>query len=636
MYGHIHVIWKDMVLTMDGPEAWAQILLEAGIWDEAEVLDTVTQRDDLTFALFEGTCKVLAMPMDDALRAFGRHFVSFTLRSGNGAFLRSQGVTLPAFLENVNATHNYFERDHPNAKFPFVESKYDPVEDTVHLTYFSVRQGVSPLLLGVIEEVGARLYGLNVYFVPTAVPADLADAAAANRAAAWHVSWKNRPGGCKEDDPAMDKVRPPPPRISFPTLHNSLTQFMQFMRSNKLCLPLCTTDAGGAAEMAAVEAADEIMEMSRRPSSEGSEDAEGVIMTRSSTKKLSEVANRGEQSLEDVLLRATHAKSVAAAWSDTHLPECRLFWSNSKGRAEHYDLSADACQVDVFISHCWSPPENWKIVMGPDVNYAVVKSAAVAVMAKDISIARNDLQSWGHVLLWIDKACIPQDHDMLKSACINLIENFIRRSDNVCVILTWTYMERLWCVYEWACVLKDKPPERCFLQIETFMNEQTLPLYLDCIRYFSIKRARCFLESDREILTNKIDSTYVSHEAFETLVKATAVALIARSMAFRGGRSRSLHNTFFTPWADLALELGFGELAAALRTCSASEWRQAAAVRSPTHRDELMKATVSDVGQKVAPVQGVSAKDYHGHINHWFNSSVSPLLGKIRLEALIT
>mmetsp|Transcript_112612 Transcript_112612/g.357893 ORF Transcript_112612/g.357893 Transcript_112612/m.357893 type:complete len:93 (-) Transcript_112612:192-470(-) len=90
------------------------------------------------------------------------------------------------------------------------------------------------------------------------------------------------------------------------------------------------------------------------------------------------------------------------------------------------------------------------------------------------------------------------------------------------------------------------------------------------------------------------------------------------------------------PWADLALELGFGELAAALRTCSASEWRQAAAVRSPsTHSDGLMNATASDVGQKVAPVQGVSAKEYHGHINNWFNSSVSPLLGKIRREALI-
>jgi len=425
----------------------------------------------------------------------------------------------------------------------------------------------------------------------------------------------------------MDKVRPPPPRISFPTLHNSLTQFMQFMRSNKLCLPLCTTDAGGAAEMAAVEAADEIMEMSRRPSSEGSEDAEGVIMTRSSTKKLSEVANRGEQSLEDVLLRATHAKSVAAAWSDTHLPECRKFWSNSRGRAADYDLSEDASCVDVFISHCWSPPENWKIVMGPDVNYAVVKSAAVAVMAKDIALARNDLQSWGNVLLWIDKACIPQDNDMLKLACINLIENFIRRSDNVCVILTWTYMERLWCVYEWACVLKDKTPEMCFLQIESFMNEQTLPLYLDCIRFFSIKRAKCFLESDREILTKKIDSTYVSHKAFETLVKATAVALMARSMAFRAGRSRMLHNAFFTPWADLAQELGFAELAGALRTCNASEWREAAAMHTI--------CSIKNVEQKQEPMRGVSAKEYHHHINNWFNSSVSPLLGKIRRDSVI-
>jgi len=262
MYAYIPLIWKDMVLTMTGPETWAKILLEAGIWSEIEepLLNKKTRREDLIFALFGATCKKMALSRDDLLRAFGRHFVSFTLRTGNGTFLRSQGCTLPVFLENVNGMHNYMKRDHPDAKFPFIESKYDPVADTLLLTYLSIREGVSPLLLGIIEEIGAHLYGLLVSFVPTAVPAELAEDAKASRAAAWQVSWQNRPGGCKEDDPAWDKVRSPPPRTSFPALHNSLTQFMDLFRSNNVCLLFCATDDdAGAAERQSVDEFEEVI-----------------------------------------------------------------------------------------------------------------------------------------------------------------------------------------------------------------------------------------------------------------------------------------------------------------------------------------------------------------------------------------
>jgi len=147
MYAYIPLIWKDMVLSLAGPETWANILLEAGISSEIEepLLNKKTRREDLIFALFGATCKKMALSRDDLLRAFGRHFVSFTLRSGNGTFLRSQGCTLPVFLENVNGMHNYMKRDHPDAKFPFIESKYVPVADTLLLTYLSIREGVSPL-----------------------------------------------------------------------------------------------------------------------------------------------------------------------------------------------------------------------------------------------------------------------------------------------------------------------------------------------------------------------------------------------------------------------------------------------------------------------------------------------------------
>lgn len=33
-----------------------------------------------------------------------------------------------------------------------------------------------------------------------------------------------------------------------------------------------------------------------------------------------------------------------------------------------------------------------------------------------------------------------------EESCIALIEKFIRRAERVCVLFTWSYLERLWCV----------------------------------------------------------------------------------------------------------------------------------------------------------------------------------------------
>lgn len=198
--------------------------------------------------------------------------------------------------------------------------------------------------------------------------------------------------------------------------------------------------------------------------------------------------------------------------------------------AEDYDLSNDASQADVFVSHSWSPPENWHLVFPQGTSYASLKSTMLAVVAKDVVLSRGDeLKSWRDVSFWVDKACIPQDDLQLKLHCIGLIERFISRCDRICILFTWSYLERLWCVFEWACVLMCKEPKQLWLQNEMFVTEQSLPLYIECIRYFSLKRAKCFLETDREILAKKIDECYASHQAFEKLVK------VGRA---RGSRSR--------------------------------------------------------------------------------------------------
>eukprot|EP00931_Biecheleriopsis_adriatica_P044756 TRINITY_DN25630_c0_g1_i1.p1 TRINITY_DN25630_c0_g1~~TRINITY_DN25630_c0_g1_i1.p1 ORF type:complete len:670 (+),score=152.96 TRINITY_DN25630_c0_g1_i1:132-2141(+) len=541
MMGHIHIILKDLIDVNFGADKWAVILKEAGLSDDKTCLDTVQQPDETSYSLVHATCAVLGISADDALEAFGKHFVVFALKSGNSRFLKAQGMTLQAFLANVNNLHGQLERDHPNAIFPYIEAKYDPVKDEVDLEYLSTRKGLSKVVSGVVKEIGRRLYGLEVTMEETesvAYEDDIKD----GRGAAWRVSWKPLPGGPVLLETASD-MQSTTTKMSFAALHTAMIDFGKLLGNIECWAPLACDATGITGVRPQIVQKLEELEIAVKP--------------------------------EDVLLRSAKAKRIAAAWCDPSLEECRSFWRSSDGMAGDYAISQDAIQVDVFVSHTWSPPENWALIMGSDVDYAEVKSTTLAVMAKDVAQVQGSVEEWGEVTFWVDKACIPQDSEQLKSACINLLEKFIQKCEFMCVVFTWTYLDRLWCVYEWACVLVHKEPSKVFMQTELFVKEETLPLYIETVRYFALGRTKCFIESDRAILKAKIRDEYVSEEAFEKLVQATAIALMARSMAFRAGRSAEMHKRFFIPWVQLANDLGMCDLANALGRSNSGQWRKA-------------------------------------------------------------
>eukprot|EP00931_Biecheleriopsis_adriatica_P002344 TRINITY_DN10311_c1_g2_i1.p1 TRINITY_DN10311_c1_g2~~TRINITY_DN10311_c1_g2_i1.p1 ORF type:complete len:621 (+),score=117.95 TRINITY_DN10311_c1_g2_i1:62-1924(+) len=610
MYGFFHIILKDLAVTEAGDNSWTRILSAAGVdaSEEANLLDMVMHTDDISYSLMESTWKVLGLDADTALRLFGRHFVRFCLRIGHAAFLKSQGPTLPSFLMNVNSLHTSLERDHPNARFPFLEVVCNELDGSVDLTYLSTRSNLKMLPVGIIEEIGIRLYGLDVVFTERPLPAELQGSE--KRAAAWKVTWTARPGGA-EPLPQMETKSTS--FQSFFQLHGAMVDFMRLLTaadSFNACF-------AGVANSRAVKF------------SQGNQDREEVaVAKRDSRRKKTEMLKRGPHdtdALVDMLFRMTRAETIAASWADPSLAKCRSFWQDSHGRVQDYSLSEDAEKVDVFVSHSWSGPDDWSSMMG-DVNYADLKSTQLAAMAKDVAVSKSQsLSDWRSITFWVDKACIAQDVPDLKETCIKLIGNFIQKCDRVCVLFTWHYLERLWCVYEMAHIMQDKDPSRVFLQVEAFVNEQTFPLYLQAIRDFGIHNTKCCLESDRELLKKQIERHYVSNSSFELLVKSYSVALMARSMAYRAGRSQALMQKFFQPIVDLTEDLGLLELASTLKTCKPMEWRRSAS-------DEQVTASIpARLRQKCL---SISMSRYHDHINNWFRDSVTPVLQKMRQSTL--
>lgn len=67
---------------------------------------------------------------------------------------------------------------------------------------------------------------------------------------------------------------------------------------------------------------------------------------------------------------------------------------------------------------------------GPDVDYAEIKAATLAVMAKDVATARRSLQEWGQITFWVDKAGLTREHGHPFCSLICFIWNCTFRSFN--------------------------------------------------------------------------------------------------------------------------------------------------------------------------------------------------------------
>ena len=169
MHGQIHIVLKDLIISVFSIETWAAILRRSSL-QEDHLLEAVQQPDEVTFKLLAATCEETELSLEDALEAFGRHLVTFTMQSGYAGLLKSLGPTFPVFLTNVNYLHNHLERQHPHALFPYIETNYEHGQDSLEMHYLSTRPRLKQLLVGIVVEVGLQLFGLDVSMTEQSSP----------------------------------------------------------------------------------------------------------------------------------------------------------------------------------------------------------------------------------------------------------------------------------------------------------------------------------------------------------------------------------------------------------------------------------------------------------------------------------
>lgn len=154
MYGMINLAIEQMITENYGISVWEQIKTKAGV-KETHFVSMQPYDDKLTYGLIGTASEVLQTPMPELLEKFGEYWILYTAQEGYGDLLNLGGNNLPEFLANLNLLHVRVGNMMPGLVPPAFEVT-NAAERSLTLIYRSKRQGLSPMIIGLIKGLGKR------------------------------------------------------------------------------------------------------------------------------------------------------------------------------------------------------------------------------------------------------------------------------------------------------------------------------------------------------------------------------------------------------------------------------------------------------------------------------------------------
>lgn len=154
MYGLVNKAIQDMVCSRFGEETWKQIKHKAEV-DVDVFLSMEGYPDDITHKLVKAASVVLSLSPKQIMQAFGEFWVQYTAQEGYGEMMDMSGDTLPEFLENLDNLHARVGVSFPKLQPPSFECT-EMEENSLSLHYRSDREGLTPMVIGLIKGLGIR------------------------------------------------------------------------------------------------------------------------------------------------------------------------------------------------------------------------------------------------------------------------------------------------------------------------------------------------------------------------------------------------------------------------------------------------------------------------------------------------
>lgn len=111
--------------------------------------------DDITHRLVKAASAVLNLTPQEIMQAFGEYWVQYTAQEGYGELMDMSGDNLVEFLENLDNLHARVGISFPKLQPPSFECA-DTEEESLSLHYRSTREGLAPMVIGLVKGLGKR------------------------------------------------------------------------------------------------------------------------------------------------------------------------------------------------------------------------------------------------------------------------------------------------------------------------------------------------------------------------------------------------------------------------------------------------------------------------------------------------
>jgi hypothetical protein len=154
MYGLVNKAIQDMVCGRFGEKIWKEIKQKAEV-DVDVFISMEGYPDDLTHRLVKAASVVLNLSPSEIMQAFGEFWVKYTSEEGYGEMIDMSGDNLPEFLDNLDNLHARVGVSFPKLKPPSFECT-DTEEASLKLHYRSSREGLAPMIVGLVKGLGTR------------------------------------------------------------------------------------------------------------------------------------------------------------------------------------------------------------------------------------------------------------------------------------------------------------------------------------------------------------------------------------------------------------------------------------------------------------------------------------------------
>ena len=152
MYGLVNKAIQELICQNHGQDTWERIRKAAGVSLESFV-SMQAYPDELTYELVGAASRELSLPVPALLEAFGQHWVHYTGKAGYGELMGIAGTSFVEFLQELDNMHARVAMTFPKLRPPSFECT-DIGPRSVRLHYHSEREGLAPMVLGLVRGLG--------------------------------------------------------------------------------------------------------------------------------------------------------------------------------------------------------------------------------------------------------------------------------------------------------------------------------------------------------------------------------------------------------------------------------------------------------------------------------------------------